>query len=99
MRWLIHAWREEFDLVLLDGPPALAVTDAIALAGMADTTILVARCGLTPRSSFKRAHQLMEEQVDSAQVRIVLNGVKPGSYASQNYYGYASADRPGGRRA
>ena len=100
MRSLVDVWREEFDLVLLDGPPVLAVTDAIPLAGMADTTVMVARCGLTPRSSLKRAHQLIEEQVDRARVRIVLNGVKPGSYAFHNYYGFASA-RPymGDKRA
>jgi succinoglycan biosynthesis transport protein ExoP len=92
MRCLIHAWRAQFDLVILDGPPALPVTDALALAGMADTTILVARCGLTARSSLRRACQLLEEHVDSRHVRIVLNGVKPGSYAFSNYYGYTTTD-------
>jgi polysaccharide biosynthesis transport protein len=92
MRCLIHAWRAQFDLVILDGPPALPVTDALALAGMADTTILVARCGLTARSSLRRACQLLEEHVDSRHVRIVLNGVKPGSYAFSNYYGYTTTN-------
>ncbi len=91
MRMLVDVWRNEFDLVLLDGPPVLAVTDAIPLAGMADTTVMVARCGLTPRSSLRRAYQLVEEQVDKARVRIVLNGVKPGTYAFHNYYGFASS--------
>jgi polysaccharide biosynthesis transport protein len=90
MRMLIQTWRAQFDLVVLDGPPVLAVTDAIPLAGMADTTIMVARCGLTPRPSFRRAYQLIEEHVDRARVRVVLNGVRPGSYAYQNYYGFAS---------
>ena len=70
----------------------MPVTDALALAGMADTTILVARCGLTARSSLRRACQLLEEHVDSRHVRIVLNGVKPGSYAFSNYYGYTTTD-------
>ncbi len=91
MRMLVDSWRKDFDLVLLDGPPVLAVTDAIPLAGMADTTVMVARCGLTPRSSLRRAYQLIAEHVDKARVRIVLNGVKPGSYAFHNYYGFASS--------
>ena len=98
MRCLIHAWRAQFDLVILDGPPALPVTDALALAGMADTTILVARCGLTARSSLRRACQLLEEHVDSRHVRIVLNGVKPGSHAFSNYYGYAANLYKGDKR-
>ena len=89
MRCLVQAWRTQFDLIILDGPPALPVTDALALAGMADTTILVARCGLTARSSLRRACQLLEQHVDSRHLRIVLNGVKPGSYAFTNYYGFA----------
>ena len=89
MRCLIQVWRTQFDLVILDGPPALPVTDALALAGMADTTILVARCGLTERSSLRRACQLLEQHIDSRHLRVVLNGVKPGSYAFANYYGFA----------
>jgi succinoglycan biosynthesis transport protein ExoP len=92
MRMLVNSWRDQFDLVVLDGPPVLAVTDAVALAGMADTTIIVARCGLTPRSSLKRACQLTEEHVDRARVRIVLNGIRPGTFAYQTYYGFASAN-------
>jgi hypothetical protein len=59
---------------------------------MADTTILVARCGSTARSSLRRACQLLEEHVDSRRLRMVLNGVKPGSYAFSHYYGYAAAN-------
>ncbi len=90
MRLLVEAWRVQFDLVLLDGPPVLPVTDAVALAGMADTTIMVARCGLTPRSSLRRASLLIEEHMDRARIRVVLNAVQPGSYAFHSYYGYGS---------
>jgi polysaccharide biosynthesis transport protein len=96
MRMLVNTWRAKFDLVVLDGPPLLAVTDAIPLAGMADVTIMVARCGLTPLSSLRRAYQLIEEHVDQARVRVVLNGVRPGSYAYHNYYGFASTKSYGG---
>ena len=91
MRLLVEAWRLQFDLVILDGPPVLPVTDAVALAGMADTTIMVARCGLTPRSSLRRASQLIEEHVNRTRIRVVLNAVKPGSHAFHSYYGYASS--------
>jgi polysaccharide biosynthesis transport protein len=92
MRLLVEAWRVQFDLVVLDGPPVLPVTDAVALAGMADTTIIVARCGLTPRSSLRRASLLIEEHVNRSRIRVVLNAVKPGSHAFHSYYGYASSN-------
>jgi succinoglycan biosynthesis transport protein ExoP len=41
MTWLLEQLKETSDIVLLDTPPALAVTDAIALASQADGVILV----------------------------------------------------------
>ena len=43
LRELIGRLREEADYVILDTPPMLAVADAEAMAGMADTALLVAR--------------------------------------------------------
>lgn len=43
LRELIGRLREEADYVILDTPPMLAVADAEAIAGMADTALLVAR--------------------------------------------------------
>jgi Mrp family chromosome partitioning ATPase len=98
MRDLVNVWRKQFDLILLDGPPVLPVTDSIAVAGMADTTVLVARCGYTPRASLKRAYQMLEEQVADARVRVVLNGVNPGSYAFDSFYGRSLEKYYGGEK-
>ena len=40
---LIEQLRKEVDYVILDTPPMLAVADAEAIAGLADTALLVAR--------------------------------------------------------
>lgn len=98
MRDLVNVWRKQFDLIVLDGPPVLPVTDSIAIANMADTTVLVARCGYTPRTSLKRARQMLEEQVADARVRVVLNGVNPGSYAFDSFYGRSSDKYYGGEK-
>src|SRR5690606_17128508 len=45
MEELITYLREQFDVVLLDTPPALAATDASVLAELADASIIVTTAG------------------------------------------------------
>lgn len=55
METVMRHLRAQFDIVLLDSTPVLAVTDATVLAGLADSVILVARAGRTRRSALKHA--------------------------------------------
>ena len=50
-----------FDLVILDGPPALAGPDALLLAGLADGVVLCLRWHDTPRHVVARAAALLAE--------------------------------------
>ncbi|MBL6456670.1 AAA family ATPase [Belnapia sp. T6] len=43
----LEAWRQDYDLILIDSPPVLAVGDARILAGLADYAVFVARWGRT----------------------------------------------------
>ena len=47
--------RENFDLVLVDSPPVLPVTDAMVLSNYADRTLLVVAAGQTRRTQLQRA--------------------------------------------
>lgn len=87
MRDLVTACRDQFDTIVIDGPPILPVTDAVPLSMLADTTVLVARMGQTPRISFTRAYHKLQMHVRNCDVRVVLNAVKSGSYDFYNYYG------------
>ncbi len=72
------------DIVLLDCPPVLPVTDALVLSGRVDATLLVAVAGATARAEVARTVELLR-QVDAPLVGAVLNGVTDeGSYG----YGY-----------
>jgi polysaccharide biosynthesis transport protein len=75
--------QEDFDLVLLDSPPVLPVTDAAVLSRQADALLLVATAGGTTRREFSRAVELLR-QVDAPLIGSVLNGV-----AGEGGYGYA----------
>jgi polysaccharide biosynthesis transport protein len=61
MARLLQTLRQECDLVLLDAPPAQAVTDARIVAGLADATVLCIRWRDTPRDKVLNALELLEE--------------------------------------
>lgn len=89
---------ENADLVVIDSPPVLPVTDAIVLAGMVDATLLVAATGVTHRRAFARSVEILE-QVDAPIVGAVLNGVgSDGGYGGSYAYdlGYAPLSPAGG---
>lgn len=56
---LLEAMRAQFDVVLLDSSPVLAVVDAQILACLADATVLLVRAGQTPGPSAAEAFALL----------------------------------------
>jgi len=84
---VLGSLRAEFDIVLIDSPPVLPVTDAIVLSGRVDATLLVALAGATTRHQAARAVELLR-QVGAPLVGNVLNGVDTeGSYGyTYKYY-------------
>jgi uncharacterized protein involved in exopolysaccharide biosynthesis/cellulose biosynthesis protein BcsQ len=52
---LFRRLRDEYDLVIVDTPPVLAVSDAMALSTQADATLFAVRWGMTPRAVVKLA--------------------------------------------
>jgi polysaccharide biosynthesis transport protein len=87
MRELLNQWSTEYDFVLLDSPPILAVTDASILSTMADTTLLITRHGQSTRKSLERAYGILAND-RAGQIGVVLNGVNLDSAAYGEYYGY-----------
>ena len=61
MARLLQTLRQDYDLVLLDAPPAQAVTDARVVAAIADATLLCVRWRSTPRKTVLHARELLEE--------------------------------------
>jgi len=80
---VLGSLQAEYDIVLIDAPPVLPVTDALVLSGRVDATLLVSVAGATTRKEAARAVELLR-QVDAPLVGAVLNGVD-----TEGSYGYA----------
>lgn len=52
---LLDTLDEKYDLVVIDGPPVLSVSEAALLSGQADTTVLAVRSATTPESAVQTA--------------------------------------------
>ena len=83
MEKLIVNLRETYDIVLLDAPPLLPVTDGALLAAQSDGMLAVVRHGKTSRDQLAHALERIE-QVDSKCVGVVINmaPAKKGSRAT-----------------
>src|SRR5439155_1704053 len=61
MKQWISTWRKHFDRVVIDTPPCLSVTDAVALSVVADSVVLVIRSGVTRNEAQPGPHQFNGE--------------------------------------
>lgn len=76
MEAVIEDLGNAFDLVIVDAPPTLAVTDPVVLARLTGTAIIVVRHGVTPLGEV----EAVKKAFQSSGVRIagaVLNGFDP----------------------
>jgi capsular exopolysaccharide synthesis family protein len=98
MTALIGDLRKQFDYVLFDTPPLLAVTDGLVLGAKLDGLILVVWAERTSREALKRAR----EKLDMAKIKtlgVILNNLiirKHDYYYRNQYYQYYGdkGDRP-----
>jgi tyrosine-protein kinase Etk/Wzc len=89
MEEFIAKVRSEFDFVIIDSPPIIAVTDAEILARKVDGNILVVSAEYTERDMLDRALQLLKND-QSVLIGTVLNNfnTKPGYGSYHKYYYY-----------
>lgn len=81
---------EQYDYVLVDAPPVLAVTDASILAPQLDGVIMVARYGVTRKEQVQETRdQFMKANANI--IGVVLNQAKMDANDYQ-YYHYYSQD-------
>jgi capsular exopolysaccharide synthesis family protein len=89
---LLSQIANQADIVLVDCPPVLPVTDAAVLARKVDGTLVVASAGMTTTKDLARTIQLLG-QVDAPLLGVVLNGGTAEAGYGYTYY-QAGAAKP-----
>jgi succinoglycan biosynthesis transport protein ExoP len=87
MRQILNHLRESFNFILMDSPPAIAVSDAAVLSTMCDGVVLVLHAQKTTTAS---ARSVMErlDAVRAPILGVILNGIdlRDPSYAYYRHY-------------
>src|SRR5690625_1936621 len=87
MKHFIQEANRVYDLVIIDTPPVLAVTDAQVLANLVDGSLLVVRSGQTEYETAGKAKEALERST-SKLLGTALNDLpKKGSNSYYYYYG------------
>ena len=82
---LLQDVKQRFDLVLVDSPPILGVSDAAVLASEVDLTMVVVQHRKLPRNMLMRVKQAVEN-VGGQEIGVVLNNVDVRSDSQYQYY-------------
>ena len=90
---LVAKLESEADLVVLDAPPVLPVSDALSMARQVDAVIVVAKAGSTGRDQLAESLEALRA-VGADVLGICLVGVK----SDPSRYGYGPTDTGRGRR-
>jgi tyrosine-protein kinase Etk/Wzc len=87
MSKLLDSLKDKYDYVLLDAPPALAVTDAPLLAGSVNMVILVIEIGRVPMKAAQRMRDIIQG-IGAPLAGFVINGKSARSELYGYGYGY-----------
>jgi capsular exopolysaccharide synthesis family protein len=99
MSKLVDRLEHEYDMVLFDSPPIVAVTDASMISGEIDAIALVVKAGQTEKSAVDRALDMIRN-VKAPLIGAILNGANQSSlggkysyyYSYYNYYHHSDDD-------
>lgn len=81
---LLERLRRDYDTVVLDTPPVLAVTDAALIGVLSDGTLLVVRANKTDQDALSAAVSRLQ-RLNVSLMGVVLNGASAGR-RGQSYY-------------
>jgi capsular exopolysaccharide synthesis family protein len=88
---VVRELRERFDIVYIDAPPVLAVSDATIIASYADAAFICVRIGVVRRAMLRETHRALD-RLDVAVLGQVVTGAETdaeGRYG--DYYTYSAS--------
>jgi polysaccharide biosynthesis transport protein len=87
---LLQQLRLRYDTILIDSPPVLLVTDAVAISAKVDAVLWIAQSGVITRPQLARAAELINRH-DMPVIGFVVNRMEANSAAYGYGYGYYGA--------
>jgi len=88
MRELLVALKEQFDMILIDTPPVLAVIDPLIVSSICDGTVLVLRTSKTTRKPLLKTLEELRK-AKSVLIGVIFNDAKAHKEGqSSNYFQY-----------
>lgn len=87
MKAFLEKLKADYDLIILDTPPVLPVTDAAVLSSLADGVVLVAAHGQATYDALYQAKASLEK-VNAKILGVLLNRVPVSSHGGYYYYYY-----------
>jgi capsular exopolysaccharide synthesis family protein len=85
MEEMLTQWRGEYEHIILDSSPILAVADTLSLAPQVDAALILVRSGVTR----KRALIRVREQLRRASARVLGTVINDVDLRMENYYTYS----------
>jgi len=85
MEEILTQWRSEYEHIILDSSPILAVADTLSLAPQVDAAFILVRSGVTR----KRALIRVREQLRRANARVLGTVINDVDLRMENYYTYS----------
>jgi capsular exopolysaccharide synthesis family protein len=81
MQLLLERIKDDYDMVILDSPPAGIVTDAVVLSTIVDGTILICAAGITGIDAIKATKAALDK-VNANIIGVIINKapIKKGGY-------------------
>lgn len=96
MREILARLAKDYDVVVIDSPPLLAVADTLSLLPLVSAVLLVGRIDLTTSDAIGRVKALLERSPGGRVVGLVANSVSGGAGYG---YGYEYGAMPNGASA
>ncbi len=92
MKQFIHKLKEIYDIIIIDSPPFITVTDSEILYNITDGTVLVCQANKTPADAFWKTYDRLSKKYPHHLLGCVLNNFNfKSSYGYYyNYYYYYS---------
>jgi len=92
---LLKASMDEFDYIVIDGPPVIGLADALVLSNLADATVLTVQAGKTRKASLLAALKRLERTSGNI-IGTLLSRVERSSnpeYSEDSYYTYTGSHK------